>query len=138
MILWGIDPGTHTGLAVWDTKKQEFKFLATMPIHRALLKLREEKDTISAVYCENPNTFIPYKGVSQRTINLRKQGAGSVKRDFAIWRDACKDYGINFIPTSVRGAQKKMDAKTFKKHSGWHGKTSEHARDAGNIVIGMR
>ena len=40
MIYIGIDPGTHTGVAVWDSKAQVFIELATIPIHQALLKVK--------------------------------------------------------------------------------------------------
>ena len=35
-IIIGIDPGTHTGFAVWDRKQQAFQSITTMQLHRAL------------------------------------------------------------------------------------------------------
>ena len=36
MIVIGIDPGDHTGFAVWDTSQQAFLLLATLPLHKAM------------------------------------------------------------------------------------------------------
>mgnify|MGYP005995700955 CR=1 FL=1 len=138
IMLWGFDPGKHTGVAKFNAETQRLVFVKTMPVHRALLMLWQERDTISAVYCEDPNTFVPFKGVSQREINARKQGAGSIKRDFTILKDACGDYGIKFIPTRLQGSMKKMTPEQFNKITGWVGRTSNHARDAACLVIGRR
>ena len=37
----GIDPGEHTGIAVWDTGLKKFLLIQTMPLHRALDEVRK-------------------------------------------------------------------------------------------------
>ena len=100
MIYIGIDPGTHTGVAIWDNKQQEFIELATIPIHQALLKVKN-------YYNDNKglsNICVVFEDARQRTwfgkdknTNAKLQGAGSIKRDCSIWEDFCKDYQIPFL-----------------------------------------
>ena len=143
MICIGIDPGTHTGVAVWDTREGKFLSLETMPIHRALEKVKEMTHPfwhMDKLYHEDIQ--VVFEDARQRTwfgkgdTNAKAQGAGSVKRDCSIWEDFCKDYGIPFwAKPPVKGATK-VSADYFKMVSNWQGRTSEHARDAAMLVIG--
>ena len=139
MICIGIDPGTHTGVAVWDTREGSFLFLATMPIHRAMSLVSgwAESEMMS-----NRKIQVVLEDARQRTwfghgdTDAKKQGAGSVKRDCSIWEAFCKDYGIPFwAKPPVKGATK-VSAEYFKMVSHWQGRTSEHSRDAAMLVIG--
>lgn len=143
MIYIGIDPGTHTGVAVWDTREGKFLSLETLPIHRALEMVKKMSHPfwhMDKLYHEDIQ--VVFEDARQRTwfgrgdIAAKAQGAGSVKRDCSIWEDFCKDYGIPFraIPP-VKGATK-VSAEYFKTISGYQGRTSEHARDAAMLVIG--
>lgn len=134
MICIGIDPGTHTGVAVWDTREGRFLSLETLPIHKALLRV--------LVLTSDQVAEVVFEDARQRTwfgkgdTNAKAQGAGSVKRDCSIWEDFCRDYGIPFqAKPPVKGATK-VSAGYFKMVSGWTGRTSEHARDAAMLVIG--
>lgn len=134
MICIGIDPGTHTGVAVWDTREGKFLSLETLPIHRALRKVMEWNYT--------HDVQVVFEDARQRTwygkgdTNAKAQGAGSVKRDCSIWEDFCKDYDIPFwAKPPVKGATK-VSAEYFKMVSHWQGRTSEHSRDAAMLVIG--
>ncbi len=138
MICIGIDPGTHTGVAVWDTREGKFLSLETLPIHRALLRvlhMADEHDLRSDIQ-------VVFEDARQRTwfgkgdTNAKAQGAGSVKRDCSIWEDFCKDYGIPYwAKPPVKGATK-VSAEYFKMVSHYQGRTSEHSRDAAMLVIG--
>ena len=134
MICIGIDPGTHTGVAVWDSKEGKFLSLETLPIHRAMVEvmnLRIGREIL--VVFEDARQR---KWYGKGNTNAKLQGAGSVKRDCSIWEEFCKDYGIPFraIPP-VKGATK-VSAKYFKMVSHYQGRTSEHSRDAAMLVIG--
>lgn len=139
MICIGIDPGTHTGLAVWDSRKGRFLFLATLPIHLALQEVGKWQLT-----CLNADTELEvvFEDARQRTwygtgdVSARMQGAGSVKRDCSIWEDYCIDQGIRFqARPPVKGATK-VSSSYFKTISQWQGRTSEHSRDAAMLVLG--
>ena len=139
MICIGIDPGTHTGVAVWDTGEGKFLSLETMPIHRAMNSVLV---WASLVHDKTKDIQVVFEDARQRTwfgrgdTYAKLQGAGSVKRDCSIWEDFCKDYDIPFwAKPPVKGATK-VSAGYFKTISGYQGRTSEHSRDAAMLVIG--
>ena len=143
MICIGIDPGTHTGVAVWDSREGKFLSLETLPIHRALEKVKEMSHPfwhMDRLY--HDDIQVVFEDARQRTwygkgdTNAKLQGAGSVKRDCSIWEDFCKDYGIPYwAKPPVKGATK-VSAEYFKMISHYTGRTSEHSRDAAMLVIG--
>lgn len=135
MICIGIDPGTHTGVAVWDSRQGKFLCLETLPIHKALeevlIYLREWGDIEVVFEDARQRTWFGYGNVAAKA-----QGAGSVKRDCSIWEDFCRDYEIPFqAKPPVKGATK-VTSEYFKMISGWTGRTSSHSRDAAMLVIG--
>ena len=139
MICIGIDPGTHTGVAVWDTREGKFLSLETLPIHKALnLVCKWQQD------CKDRDVSmdVTFEDARQRTwfgtgnVSAKMQGAGSVKRDCSIWEDFLRDKGIPFwAKPPVKGATK-VSAEYFKMVSHYQGRTSEHSRDAAMLVIG--
>jgi len=143
VICIGIDPGTHTGVAVWDSREGKFLSLETLPIHRALEKVKEMSHPfwhMDRLY--HDDIQVVFEDARQRTwfgkgdTYAKLQGAGSVKRDCSIWEDFCKDYGIPFqAKPPVKGATK-VSAEYFKMVSHYTGRTSEHSRDAAMLVIG--
>lgn len=139
MICIGIDPGTHTGFAVWDSRQGKFLYLETCPIHKALLDVLQWK---VACVDKQEDLQVVFEDARQRTwfghgdTNAKAQGAGSVKRDCSIWEDFCKDYDIPYwAKPPVKGATK-VSADYFKMVSHYQGRTSEHSRDAAMLVIG--
>lgn len=143
MICIGIDPGTHTGVAVWDSREGKFLSLETLPIHRALEKVKEMSHPfwhMDRLY--HDDIQVVFEDARQRKwfghgdTSAKAQGAGSVKRDCSIWEDFCKDYGIPYwAKPPVKGATK-VSAEYFKMISHYTGRTSEHSRDAAMLVIG--
>lgn len=136
MICIGIDPGTHTGVAVWDSREGKFLSLETLPIHIALTRV------LAIAERNRDNVQVVFEDARQRTwfgkgdTNAKLQGAGSVKRDCSIWEDFCEDYDIPFqAKPPVKGATK-VSAEYFKMISHYTGRTSEHSRDAAMLVIG--
>lgn len=136
MICIGIDPGKHTGVAIWDTREGRFLSLDTLLIHDALDLVRGYANI------NNRDMQVVFEDARQRTwygkgdTNAKAQGAGSVKRDCTIWEDFCKDYDIPYwAKPPVKGATK-VSASYFKMISHYQGRTSEHSRDAAMLVIG--
>ncbi len=135
-VIIGIDPGTKTGIALWNPHKQEFGLIRSMKIHEAMEIVAGFKHFDVSVYCEDPTTWVPF---NKGKIDTRRvQGAGSIKRDFRIWKDFCEDLGIPFYPVGLHKVKKKINADYFKMLSGWEKKTCEHGRDAAMLVIGKR
>ena len=139
MIVVGIDPGIHTGLAVWDTSSRQFLEIRTVGIVAAmeyLSEIRQDRGIGLLVFEDaRQRTWIP-REKDIRQVKGRAMGAGSVKRDCSIWEDFCKDYGIPYwAKPPVKGATK-VSAEYFKMVSHYTGRTSEHSRDAAMLVIG--
>lgn len=134
MIFVGIDPGTHTGYAVWDSKSKQLLELATVPIHQALKRVEALKEGggMLCVVFEDAR-----KSNRCRSSTGRLQGAGSVKRDCSIWEDFCEDMGISYRAIPPRRGFTKMTEEYFKAVTGWTKRTSNHARDAAMLVFGL-
>lgn len=137
MIYIGIDPGKHTGLAIWDSPKEEFVTIETLPIHKAL-------ETVERFNKENHGLFdiiVIFEDARMRKwygkgdTNAKIQGAGSIKRDCTIWEEFCTDKGIKFMRIHPIKGNTKINPQRFRLITGYKGKTSEHARDAAMIVF---
>lgn len=133
MVWIGIDTGTHTGVAVWDSARQVFLQILTLPIHRAMELVKEYPH--ARVVFEDARKRRWY-GRDERNIQARLQGAGSVKRDCAIWEDYLTDKGIDFFAVAPHRGMTKKSEEQFRNLTGWTGRTSEHSRDAGMLVWG--
>lgn len=139
-IFVGIDPGVKTGLAVWDTEAQHFAEIVTASIVGAMKIIRDyaadgqreihivAEDARQRKWLPRERNLSEYRG--------RLMGAGSVKRDCEIWQEFADFYciPIQFLPP--RKGLTKWDADTFKRMTGWNGRTSNHARDAALLVFG--
>ena len=139
MLVIGIDPGLHTGLAVWDTSSRQLLDVRCSGIIDAMRYLRELQETrgVGLVVFEDARKrkWIPReRDLSQ--FRGRAMGAGSVKRDATVWQDALTDWGIPFEAVKPRQGLTKWDAQTFARLTGWEGRTSNHARDAALLVFG--
>ena len=137
MIYIGIDPVTHTGVAFWNSTSKVLFDLYTLPIHRALEKVKR-------FYNDNKGLFdicVVFEDARQRKwygkeSNDKLQGAGSVKRDCSIWEGFCKDEMISYLALPPIKGGTKVSESYFKTISGWKGRTSNHARDAAMLVLG--
>lgn len=139
----GIDPGTKTGLAIWDAHEQDFKSIATMSIVRAMSTIFKfsQKGYAIKVRLEDARLWVGFKGrqsANDPSAIARLQGAGSVKRDCSIWAEFCEDQGIDIDLVSPKDNTTKTTAKYFKSITKWDGRTSEHSRDAAMLVVGSK
>ena len=139
MICIGIDPGTKTGFAVWDTADERFLAIGTESIHRAMEDVLIWKGISESL---GQKIEVTFEDARQRTwygegdTYAKLQGAGSVKRDCSIWEDFLKDKGIPYKAVQpIKGATK-VSPEWFKQISHWHVRVSQHARDAAMLVIG--
>jgi hypothetical protein len=134
--LIGIDPGVHTGLAIWGRDEQKFVEIKTMTILEAINRV-----SLEVVTNETGDVEIWFEDARLRkwfgnSGREKLQGAGSVKRDCAIWEELCKSLAVSYKAIAPKNNKTKVPAVHFNKFSGWQGRTSEHARDAAMLVIG--
>lgn len=130
MILIGIDPGTHTGYAVWDTHKRSLLRVETMVISRALQAVSEHQFDVCRVIVEDAR-LRKWLGTKARE---SLQGAGSIKRDCSIWQEALEDMDMAHVFRGPAKGLTKLDAERFRRLTGWQGRTSSHARDAAMLI----
>lgn len=131
-IVIGIDPGTNTGIAIWNLESKAFELIQTMPIHKAMYFVDISKLDLKAVIIEDARLRKFFGG---KDMTAQAQGAGSIKRDCSIWEDYLTDLEIPFIMRHPENT--KMSENVFKKITGWDKRTSNHARDAAMIVFGL-
>ncbi|MEI6059403.1 MAG: hypothetical protein WCR72_01790 [Bacteroidota bacterium] len=127
----GIDPGTNTGLAIWDSIEKKLLSVRSCKIHAAF-------DFICNMH--NDETLIRIEDARLRkwygkNTKGKDQGAGGIKRDCSIWEDFLKDNGFNFEMVDPKHQTTKLSSEQFKKMTGWEGTTNEHGRDAGMLVF---
>ena len=138
----GIDPGVHTGLAVWDAEGRKFVRVETIGIVTAMVEIVEflryrgaEDDCTLIIEDARQRKWIPQeKSLSQ--FKGRAMGAGSVRRDCEIWEEFCKREGFEYTAIPPRAGATKWSAEQFGCVTGWKGRTSNHARDAAMLVFG--
>lgn len=127
MIYIGIDPGTKTGVAVWDSAEKRFHAIFTLTIFHA----------INYVNGWHPNATIIMEDARLRkwfgnSGREKLQGAGSVKRDCAIWEEVFP----NIVKVAPKNNKTKLDQAAFERLTGWKGRISVHGRDAAMLVFG--
>lgn len=132
----GIDPGTHTGIAVWSHKEQRFFMLGTKTMYEAT------EDIINLVNKHGrDNIFVRFEDARKRNWfgkagREQLQGAGSIKRDCSLWEEFLTAKNIPFATVAPKANSTKMKPEAFAKYTGWTKRTSEHARDAAMLVFG--
>ena len=133
MKIIGIDTGVNTGFAIFCTEKQKLERVSTLKIHQALhiIRTMHEQGVTMKVYIEDARlaTF------GRSNDRHKAQGAGSVKRDAKAWEDFLSDLQIPFQCVRPNPRITKWDAEKFKAYTGWIGRTSKDARDAGMIAF---
>lgn len=137
MILIGIDVGKNTGIAVMTDGKlttvETKSIIGAMEIIRVKLNIATTIGKKVKIYIEDARLRKWVTGGREKL-----QGVGSVKRDSAIWEEFCVHYGVDFALVAPKDNNTKLPADTFKRLTGWQGRTSQHARDAVMLVWGRK
>lgn len=136
MIFIGIDTGVHIGFAVWYSDGKYLAEVSTMTITQAMERIQMIADIRGKecirLFIEDARQRKWYGKAGREKL----QGVGSVKRDAQVWEDWCKEQGIQYRMVAPKNNRTKLTYTQFKTLTRWHGKTSEHARDAALLVFG--
>ena len=138
MLLAGIDTGVHTGVALWDTAQRKFLAIRTSGIIDAMDFVWNTATSEGVtVFLEDARLrkWIPRES-SLNQFKGRAMGAGSVKRDAAIWEEFLTKRGIPFHLVAPERNRTKLSAEAFAALTGWKNRTSSHGRDAAMLVFG--
>lgn len=132
----GIDPGVHTGYAVWDAENLRLTDVSTIKLHQLFERVLDlDTHAHLKVFFEDARLRTGWFGPNSRQ---KQQGAGSIKRDCSAIEDFLLDWEIPYQAISPKSKGAKVSESMFKAVSGWELRTSQHARDAAMLVIGRK
>ena len=128
----------HTGIALRSIVLNRFLSVQTMSAVEAMLAVQrltiDSRSRIKLVVIEDARLRKWFGTKGREAL----QGAGSIKRECAIWIDWLNFNAIPHRVVSPQAKGAKLDAARFKKLTGWDQRTSEHARDAAMLVFGVK
>lgn len=132
----GVDPGVHTGFAVWDADAQKLLDVRSMGIVAAMLQvqLMHGFGSLAMVTFEDARLRTWFGSKGKESL----QGAGSIKRDCQIWAEWLEHVGCPYRNVSPKAKGAKLNAEQFARLTGWTERTNEHGRDAGMLILGMK
>lgn len=135
-LMIGIDPGVRTGVAQWDVQAQKLVAVASMGIVEAMFMVStgHELGWLHSVVFEDARLRTWFGAKGREAL----QGAGSIKRDCAVWIEWFHHVGCAYRAVSPKDKGAKLDAKQFRRLTHWEGRTNEHSRDAAMLVLGRR
>ena len=143
---WALVGGVNTGFAVWDSKQRSLLQVCSLPIHKAMERVRSLYDEYKAgigdkviVRVEDPRqrTWFGTERMSREMERKKLQGVGSVKRDASIWDDYLKELGVEYEMVAPKRNVTKLTQERFKALTGWQKQTNEHGRDGAMLVYGF-
>jgi hypothetical protein len=135
-LYFGIDPGKNCGIAIWDKREKIFLLIKTTGIIEAqaiILEYWDKGYSIQVRFEDARKVFVSSRWADPK----RMKGAGSIRRDSAIWEEFCEHYEIPFLAVAPQNNTTKLTAEQFKKMTGHEGRTSEHSRDGAMLVYGI-
>jgi len=129
----GLDPGSRTGLAVWDRTDQKLLDIRTVAKAKAFdeaLRLAREHAVDIILVEQNKDTVYNRPGQNPRAM-LRI--AKNVGQNIAFAEDLARrlraeGFTVELVPPIRRGT--KWSRETWEAHMGYSGRSSSHSRDA--------
>ena len=134
----GIDPGVKTGLCA--VANGEIATLLSCAVPVAMEFVRTIRDLPAL---EGADILVLIEDARQRTWFGDSgpevwQGAGSIKRECAIWESFCEYHRIPFKMVKPQVGGTKWTHKQFMMATGYRkGRTNSHQRDAALLVWGL-
>ena len=139
-LLIGIDPGVHTGLAVFNCKEKKLIIVTSSSITEAISTVQSYHHSslkIGLVIEDaRKRKWINDKGLNDKAKRGKAMGAGANKRDAKIWEDFCKENEIAYKVQAPRKGLTKKTQEEFLQITGWQDRTNSHSRDAAMLVFG--
>jgi len=132
MIKFGIDPGKTTGVAILFNGKIES--LITTDFWGAYqLAISYSKDI--EIHIEDTNDLPVFRHAKNQAIKgAMGRSVGSVCREASLLAEGFRRLGYAVICHGNKSSSK-LDDETFRRITGWKGRTNQHVRDAACLVI---
>lgn len=132
MILLGIDPGTHTGVAFFEGGR----LVELRTIHPlALYDLLAGSKATRVVFEDSRLTSPVWSRDTTAAARLKiARNVGQVDGICSLIVEACARIGIDALGISPKGKGAKLDAAQFEKVTGWATASNQHARDAAMVA----
>jgi len=131
-VILGIDPGQHTGIAVFTGGKLET--LHTISPHQIADFLRSS-GAGRVIFEDSRLTSYVFTTVKSRPVALNMaRKVGQVDAWCTLIVAVCGDLGIPAHGVSPKGKGAKLDAKAFARMTGWLAASNEHCRDAAMVA----
>ena len=133
-LMIGIDPGVHTGVAVWDMERRELIAVCSTGMFGAtgIVQRHHNEGHMHSVVFEDARLRKWFGSKGREAL----QGAGSIKRECQLWAEWLAAVGCSYRAVSPHSKGPKLDAAQFARLTGWPGRTNEHGRDAAMLVFG--
>lgn len=127
-VIIGLDPGAHTGLAVFQNGSLvELATIKPASIYSALVQWQPRR----VVFEDSRLQGHAWTTHAARAAALKMaRNIGEVDGYCRIIVDYCELLGIMAHGISPKSKGAKMDADSFRELTGWTGRTNQHERDA--------
>lgn len=132
MIVLGVDPGAHTGIALFENGKLlELKTVAPHQIHAALLDMAPSR----VIFEDSRLQSHTWTQTTNRAASLKMaRNVGEIDAWCKLIVGLCETLKIPAHGISPQGKGAKLDAAKFAELTGWAGKSNQHERDAGIVA----
>lgn len=144
----GLDPGVKTGFCLYDNTARKIVKLCTLEFWEVFDIISQLNDSyITGIkrlkfVIENPAlnkpTFNKEGGNTALKMQKIAQNVGYNKREAMLLIEGIRRLGYEVkevVPSKKSAYKGKITKQFFNKLSGWTGSSSQHARDAGMLVI---
>lgn len=132
----GIDGGTHTGIALFDTSTRKFTDIKTTDFWGVFELLGYLDPGKCQVVVESLNTRGALYARTKGEAGGRDKFAanvGSVRRETELLITGLEKRGFNV--RRVRPSKAKWTREELKRNTGWDKQTSQHGRDAAKLCF---
>lgn len=132
MILLGIDPGQHTGLAIFDCGRlAELRTIAPVEIDRAITSIMP-----GLVVFEDSRlqSHLWTTSTAKATLAKIARNVGEVDAWCKLIVAVCERLDIPAHSVSPLGKGKKMAADQFQRITGWNKPSNQHERDGAMVA----
>jgi len=137
----GVDPGIHTGFAVYDRDEERIIEAATVTFWELFTETLshyppDQTDVIVEDARLNKPTFDKDNDAGDRKREKISRNVGSVQAESRLIIEGLKLMGYQVLP--IRPSGEKWDDATVRRITGYTQRTSAHARDAIRHCFGVK